>query len=351
MGLRFIFMLTRNDMTVEDAEQHLETALAAGVHHIGFKDVGLPFDRLKRLNERIKAGGATSYLEVVSVDRESELASARAAMDIGVDILLGGTNVDGVLPILAGANIQYFPFPGRIEGHPSNLVGSIDEIVESAEALAALDGVHGLDLLAYRSTENVTGLMAAVCAAVQKPVIMAGSIGDRERIERVRRSGAAGFTIGTAALDGNYPADSPELQAQLSSIQRDVAGVNNHLSPHRPKNLTAAFSTFTDTWSPRIAGQVNNMHVRLVKLEGAFVWHHHEVEDELFYVHKGRLLMRFRDRDELVEEGEFIIVPHGVEHCPTALDGVCEVMLFEPATTINTGNAEDNRRVTDPARL
>ena len=106
MGLRFVFMLTRNDMTVEDAEQHLETALAAGVHHIGFKDVGLPFDRLKQLNERIRAGGATSYLEVVSVDRESELASARAAVDIGVDILLGGTNVDGVLPILAGVNIR-----------------------------------------------------------------------------------------------------------------------------------------------------------------------------------------------------------------------------------------------------
>lgn len=346
MGLRFIFMLTRNDKTVEDAERHLNTALAAGVHHIGFKDVGLPFGRLKELNAAIKAGGATSYLEVVSLDKDSEIASARAAVEIGVDILLGGTNVEDVLPVLAGTGILYFPFPGRIEGHPSILAGTIDEVVDSAVELAARDGVHGLDLLAYRSTENVTGLMAAVCAAVDKPVIMAGSIGSRERIEIVRRSGAAGFTIGTAALDGDYPANSPELETQLRSIQRDVAGVNKHLSPHTPKNLTRAFAAFSETWSPRVAGQVNNMMIKLAKFEGEFVWHHREIEDEMILVHKGRLLMKFRDRDEIVEEGEFIVVPHGVEHCPVALDGICEVLLLEPAKTVNTGNADDTRRVT-----
>jgi len=351
MGLRFIFMLTRNDKTVENAEQHLKTALAAGVHHIGFKDVGLPFERLKKLNAAIKAGGATSYLEVVSLDRESEVASAKAAVEIGVDILLGGTNVNAVLPALAGSGILYFPFPGRIEGHPSVLTGSIDEVVDSAVKLAARDGVHGLDLLAYRSTENVTGLMAAVCAAVDKPVIMAGSIGSRARIEIVRRSGAAGFTIGTAALDGDYPADSPELETQLQSIQRDVADVNKHLSPHAPKNLDQAFASFTETWSPRVAGQVNNMMIKLAKFEGEFVWHHHETEDEMFLVHKGRLLMKFRDRDEVINAGEFIIVPHGVEHCPVALDGTCEVLLLEPATTVNTGNTDDPRRVTELARV
>ncbi|MFC3616600.1 cupin domain-containing protein [Lutimaribacter marinistellae] len=351
MGLRFIFMLTRNDKTVEEAERHLETALAAGVHHIGFKDVGLPFKRLKKLNAAIKAGGATSYLEVVSLDRDSEVTSARAAVEIGVDILLGGTNVDAVLPVLQGTGILYFPFPGRIEGHPSVLTGSIDEVVDSAIDLASRDGVHGLDLLAYRSSENVTGLMAAVCTAVDKPVIMAGSIGSREQIRIARRSGAAGFTIGTAALDGEYPADGPALEMQLRSIQRDVAGVNQHLSPNAPKNLDRAFASFTETWSPRIAGQVNNMMVKLAKFEGEFVWHHHETEDELFLVHKGRLLMKFRDRDEIIEQGEFIIVPHGVEHCPVALDGICEVLLMEPATTVNTGNADDARKVTDLKRV
>ena len=349
MGLRFIFMLTRNDKTVEDAELHLKTALAAGVHHIGFKDVGLPFERLKDLNKAIKAGGATSYLEVVSLDKESEVVSAKAAVEIGVDILLGGTNADAVLPILKGSSIEYYPFPGEIEGHPSVLAGSIDEIVASAEELASREGVHGLDLLAYRSTENVTGLMAAVCATVDKPVIMAGSIGSRERIEMVRKTGAAGFTIGTAALDGDYPADSPKLEMQLLSIQRDVAGVNNHVSPHSPKSLDHSFAKFSETWSPRIAGQVNNMHIKLAKFEGEFTWHHHEVEDQLLFVHKGKLLIKFRDRDEVINEGEFIIVPHGVEHCPVAPDGVCEVMLMEPTTTINTGNATDDRKVTELA--
>ena len=350
MGLRFIFMLTRNDKTVKDAEQHLVTALAAGVHHIGFKDVGLPFEQLSDLNAAIKAGGATSYLEVVSLDKESEVASAKAAVDIGVDILLGGTNVDEVLPILMGTSIQYYPFPGRIEGHPSTLFGSIDEIVEIAQALSAREGVHGLDLLAYRSNENVTGLMAAVCAAVDKPVIMAGSIGSRERIEIVHRSGAAGFTIGTAALDGDYPADSPELETQLRSIQRDVADVNKHLSSYRPKNLNASFSKFTETWSPKIAGQVNNMIIKLAKFEGEFIWYHHEMEDEFFMVHKGKLMMKFRDRDEIIHEGEFIIVPHGVEHCPVALNGTCEVLLMQPTKTEGKGGAEVRHTVTNLAQ-
>ena len=111
MGLRFIFMLTRNDRTVEDASEQLQTALHLGVRHIGFKDIGLPLDQLKALNGAIRDGGATSYLEVVSLDRDSEIASAKAAVAIGIDVLLGGTRVDDVLPIIAGTTIQYCPFP------------------------------------------------------------------------------------------------------------------------------------------------------------------------------------------------------------------------------------------------
>ncbi|WP_419905472.1 cupin domain-containing protein [Kiloniella sp.] len=351
MGLRFIFMLTRNDKTVDDAEKHLKTALAAGVHHIGFKDVGLPFPRLKELNQAIKDGGATSYLEVVSLDKESEISSAKAAVEIGVDILLGGTNVDAVLPILKGTGIQYYPFPGNIVGHPSILEGSIEEIVASAKDLTSREGVDGLDLLAYRSPGNVEELMAAVSAATDKPVIMAGSIDTKTRIDDVKTSGAAGFTIGTAALDGIYPAEGEDLDAQLRSILKDVAEVNNHISSISTKNLDQSFSKFDETWSPRIAGQVNNMMVKLAKFEGDFVWHYHTVEDELFFVHKGTLMMKFRDRDEVVNEGEFIIVPHGVEHCPVAMSDVCEVLLLEPATTVNTGNAQDDRKVKDLGKI
>lgn len=345
MGMRFIFMLTRNDKTVEDAEIHLKTALAAGIHHIGFKDVGLPFEDLKKLNNSIKAGGATSYLEVVSLDKESEITSAKAALDIGVDILLGGTHVDDVLPILEGENIQYFPFPGKIVGHPSVLAGSIEEITASAKSLASKQGVDGLDLLAYRSPENVPKLMAAVCAAIDKPVIMAGSIDNAEHIQIVNNAGAAGFTIGTAALDGKYPAESEDLAAQLRAIMQDVAKTNNHLSPNKKRNISQSFDLFDETWSPRVMGQINDMQIKIAKFTGDFVWHHHTKEDELFLVHKGQLMMKFRDRDEIINEGEFIIVPHGVEHCPVALSDICEVVLLEPGTTLNTGNAIDERTI------
>jgi mannose-6-phosphate isomerase-like protein (cupin superfamily) len=107
-------------------------------------------------------------------------------------------------------------------------------------------------------------------------------------------------------------------------------------------NLADALSRITETWSPRIVGAVNDCHVKLVKLQGEFVWHAHESEDELFLVLQGRLRLRFRDHEAMVEPGEFIIVPHGVEHCPAADDEV-HVLMFEPAATINTGNAGGGR--------
>ena len=326
MGLRFIFMLTRNDRTVPDASQQLQTALSLGVRHMGFKDIGLPIEQLKGLNAAIKAGGATSYLEVVSLDRESEIVSAKAAAEIGVDVLLGGTRVDDVLPIIKGTGIQYFPFAGRITGHPSVLEGSIEEIVESAKAITAKDGVHGLDLLAYRSAENVPELMKAVCAAVSKPVFMAGSIDTPERIAVVQNAGAAGFTIGTAALDGKYPASGKDVPSQLSAIIRDVAALNKHLSPIHKKNLSTASVG-------KAEGQVNKLQFRIARFEGSSPWSFQRHGDELFFVHRGRLLMRFRDREEIVEPGEFIVVPHGVEHCAVALDGEASEVLLATTTS------------------
>ena len=335
MGLRFIFMLTRNDRTVADASQHLQTALSLGVRHIGFKDIGLPIDQLKSLNAAIKAGGATSYLEVVSLDRDSEIVSARAAVEIGVDVLIGGTRVDDVLPVIKGTGIRYFPFAGRITGHPSVLEGSIEEIVDSARAITARDGVHGIDLLAYRSAENdVPELMKAVCAAVSKPVFMAGSIDTAERIAIVKHAGAAGFTIGTAALDGKYPASGKDLASQLNTIIRDVAALNQHLSPIHKKNLSKVFNGLRAPSAPTVEGRVNNMQIKVAMFQGASRWSFRQHEDEMFFVHRGRLLMKFRDREEIVEEGEFIVVPHGVEHCPVALDEkACEVLLIDPAET------------------
>ncbi|MBB3861580.1 hypothetical protein GGQ88_002868 [Novosphingobium hassiacum] len=216
----FIFMLTRNDRTVEDALIHVETALRAGIGHIGFKDIGLPFDELARLSRRIKDAGASAYIEVVSLDRESELRSVKAALDLGVDFLLGGTHVDDVLPIIEGTALRYYPFPGRISGHPSVLEGDEASIVASAVTIARHAGVSGLDLLAYRAKGNAPALIKAICAAVSKPVIVAGSIDSEEQVRAARAGGAAGFTIGTSALDGRFPADGTSLEAQLAAISQ-----------------------------------------------------------------------------------------------------------------------------------
>ena len=115
-------------------------------------------------------------------------------------------------------------------------------------------------------------------------------------------------------------------------------------------NLAQAFARFSDHWSPKIAGDVNGMQVKLVKLSGEFVWHHHDAEDELFLVVKGRLVMRLRDREIAIGEGEFLIVPRGVEHQPYA-EHECQVLLIEPATTLNTGNVRDARTVDRLERL
>jgi mannose-6-phosphate isomerase-like protein (cupin superfamily) len=107
-------------------------------------------------------------------------------------------------------------------------------------------------------------------------------------------------------------------------------------------NIREKLSLFNEHWHPRIIGELNGQHVKAVKLIGEFVWHHHDHEDELFLVIKGKLKMEFRDRVEEINEGEFIIVPRGVEHKPVA-DEEVHILLFEPDTTVNTGNVESER--------
>ncbi|HEV8307692.1 MAG TPA: cupin domain-containing protein [Methylomirabilota bacterium] len=119
----------------------------------------------------------------------------------------------------------------------------------------------------------------------------------------------------------------------------------------RVVNLAEAFRRFTDPWSPKIVGEVNDLHVKVVKLTGEFVWHHHEQEDELFLVVNGRLRMRLRGGDREVGPGEFIIVPRGTEHCPVALTDEVQVVLLEPRGTLNTGNVTSERTVATPEWL
>jgi hypothetical protein len=219
MRPEFIFMLTRHDRTIAEAHQRLDEALTAGIRHIGFKDVGLPLDDLRSLAASIRRAGSRVYLEVVSLDEASERCSAQTAVALAVDALMGGTRPDVVLPLIRGTPIRYYPFAGQVVGHPSVLLGPMPEIVESARRLAAIDGVYGLDLLAYRFDGDARELIRQVCAAVSKPVVIAGSIDRRDRIQAVVSGGAAGFTIGTAVLDGAFPASGSGLTEQLAAVR------------------------------------------------------------------------------------------------------------------------------------
>ena len=129
-------------------------------------------------------------------------------------------------------------------------------------------------------------------------------------------------------------------------IQPRVSMRRGRLARMRVVNLSQKFSEFSEHWSPKVAGELNGQQVRLAKLKGEFVWHHHEQEDELFLVVKGTLRMKFRkdgaERELRVSEGEFLIVPRGTEHLPIG-DEEVHVMLLEPASTLNTGNLRNER--------
>jgi hypothetical protein len=214
----FIFMLTRDDQTVEDGLAVLEAVQDVGLTHVGFKDVGVNARTLGALAERIERAGAVSYLEVVSTTREACLRSARVAVDIGVDRLLGGTDAEAILDILAGSRVAYYPFPGIPEGHPTRLGGTPESVAADCRRFAAL-GCAGVDLLAYRAREaDPLALVRAARAATPGHLIVAGSVNTPARIGALREAGADAFTIGSAAFDGSFSPRKGLLRSQLLDI-------------------------------------------------------------------------------------------------------------------------------------
>jgi hypothetical protein len=216
----FIFMLTRQDRTVLDGIEVLDALQPAGLEHVGFKDIGVDLDTLRQLNRRIKDRGATSYLEVVSATPEAVLNSARIAATIGVDRLLGGTDVDGILQELAGTKIEYYPFPGRPVGHPTKLGGTPAEV--EAQCAAFLQrGCAGVDLLAYRATESdPLELVRAARRGMQGKgrLICAGSVDSPARIQALAAAGCDAFTIGSAAFDSSFSPRKGLLLHQIMDI-------------------------------------------------------------------------------------------------------------------------------------
>lgn len=224
MPIDFIFMLTQNDKTVANARACVKEVIAGGARHIGFKDIGIPVEELSALTNDLRKEEVTIYMEVVSLDEASERKSAQIAMELGVDYLLGGTRPEIIAPLVKHHPIKYYPFVGKIEGHPSVLVGTIEDIVQQTSSLTNMEGVDGIDLLAYRFQGNVPLLIEKVKQVAQKDIIIAGSIDRKERIEVVKNAGVRGFTVGTAAFENLFEAEGEGIGKQVVAIMKIIGG-------------------------------------------------------------------------------------------------------------------------------
>lgn len=203
MKPEFILMLTYNDTTVKDALNIFRECKDTPVSHWGFKDVGLPAEEMKALVQEMKQAGKTTYLEVVSLSEEEGLRGAKIAVEAGFDILMGTVFFDSIMGYLKDKPIKYYPFPGHIFGHPSIMDGTIEEVVAHAQFLES-KGVPGMDLLSYRFIGDAPKLLAEVVKATNVPIVSAGSIDSYRRMAEVWKTGAWGFTIGSAIFDKKF---------------------------------------------------------------------------------------------------------------------------------------------------
>jgi hypothetical protein len=219
----FVFMLTRNDATVENALDLVEAARPLGLKHIGFKDAGADADLLRRLTAAIREAGASPWMEIVATTREAELRGIKLGRDLGVDMLMGGVHVEEALKILDGSATRYLPFAGAPSGHPTRLGGSALEVETQCRAFAR-QGCAGVDILAYRATEAEPLDLVTACRRgflSSGTVVVAGSINSPERVAAVRAAGADAFTIGAAAIDSSYAPGAGPLAAQLKAVLAD----------------------------------------------------------------------------------------------------------------------------------
>ena len=212
-------MLTRNDRTVEDADCLVDQVFELGVRHIGFKDVGVPANAMRPLADRIRERGGVCYLEVVSTTPEAIVRSLETAAALGVDRILGGTDLRAAQRILGDLS-RYFPFPGRPVGHPTRLEGSAELVAEHCSRARAM-GCGGVDLLAYRATqaEPLDLVRAARNALSGGKLIVAGSVHSApSRSMRSAESGVDAFTIGSAVFDGSFSPAKGSLRGQILDI-------------------------------------------------------------------------------------------------------------------------------------
>lgn len=219
---QLIVMLTHNDLTVENAEHVFELCKDSRARFWGMKEKPLPRERMKTLFSRMKECGKTTVLEVVAYDRDGAMKGAHLAAECGCDILMGTKFHQEVAEFCHAHGISYMPFVGMIEGRPSVLTGSIEDIVAEARDVVSR-GADGVDLLGYRYVGDAVTLNKTLSKAVDAPVCIAGSIDSIDRLDEVKATGAWAFTIGSAFFEGKFQGT---MARQIDTVSLHMEGIS-----------------------------------------------------------------------------------------------------------------------------
>ena len=201
--MRIIVMLTHNDVTVSNAIELFEEHKDLPIEFWGFKDVGLANNDLKKLVNIMKKANKKTFLEVVRYSEAEGLESVNLAIESGFDYLLGTIYYNSIRDLIKKSEIKYFPFCGRIYGHPSVLDGSIEDIVKDAKKIESM-GVDGFDVLTYRYTGDPNALIKEIIKEIKVPIVSAGSISSFDRIKETVNAKVWAYTIGGAFFDKKF---------------------------------------------------------------------------------------------------------------------------------------------------
>lgn len=218
MRPKMITMLTYKDVTVKDAMDVFNQCADVPCEYWGFKDIGLPKDQMKALVDRMKEKGKTIFLEVVSLTEEECMAGAKLAVECQFDYLIGTLFYQSVYEYLKQQKKKYFPFCGRVTGHPSIIEGTIQDAIDDGKKMEKL-GVEGFNLLAYRFTGDPEQLMKEFIQSVSAPVIIAGSINSFARLDRMKELNPWAFTIGSAFFDKQFVPGGSFREQIVSAIE------------------------------------------------------------------------------------------------------------------------------------
>ncbi len=214
-----IVMLTYNDLTVGDALSIFRANKELDVKYWGFKEQGLPLDKMKTLTEEIRLSGKSPVLEVVEYTPEKCLEGAKIAVECGFDVLMGTVYSDEINELCQRNGIKYMPFVGKVSERPSVLEGTVEEMLDEARAYIK-KGASGIDLLAYRYTGDCDGLVRRFTEGIDADVCVAGSVDSFQKLDTVKASSARSFTVGSAFFDRKFGSDFGEqVKAVLKYIE------------------------------------------------------------------------------------------------------------------------------------